>query len=281
MQDVLLTPDSLEQFRNDRDTLRQLAQASQYAAVCCGSLLLLHDLPNLPDWELIIRTNGGVDRRRYNATTGGEVAGFMPGDGEGDAAGHRDIQVQFRDGNLQTLNYCKAAYDPLHFVLFHPHGERGWHPDLRQSAASTGAADNSSDEHEGDIEDLSPAPSSGLGRGRGRGGGGGQVVCITRLGMTPSDTTMRFTLRRLQFPVRPAFAMTVNKSQGQTLKMVGVYLPKTVFSRGQLYVALSRVGRWQAVRVLVNDGWVEEGMFDGVPSGVYTANVVYCEVLHN
>jgi hypothetical protein len=73
--------------------------------------------------------------------------------------------------------------------------------------------------------------------------------------------------------------MTVNKSQGQTLKMVGVYLPKAVFSHGQLYVALSRVGRMQAVRVLVEDGWVNEGEFDGVPEGMYTANVVYREVL--
>eukprot|EP00775_Hariotina_reticulata_P002706 gene2706-biopygen4321 len=119
---------------------------------CCKtfSLACLHthntyvqqfkDLPNLPDWELIIRTDGSVDRRRYNAPTGGEVAGFMPGDGEGDAAGHRDIQVPFR----------------VHST--------SW---------------------------------------------------------------------------------------------------------------------WQAVRVLVEDGWVEEGMLDGVPSGVYTANVVHCEVLHN
>jgi hypothetical protein len=32
MQDVPLTPESFQQFMNDRDTLRQLAQASQYAA---------------------------------------------------------------------------------------------------------------------------------------------------------------------------------------------------------------------------------------------------------
>jgi hypothetical protein len=33
MQDVPLTPESLQQFRNDRETLRQLAHASsQYAA---------------------------------------------------------------------------------------------------------------------------------------------------------------------------------------------------------------------------------------------------------
>jgi hypothetical protein len=86
---------------------------------------------------------------------------------------------------------------------------------------------------------------------------------------------MPFALRRLQFPVRPAFAMTINKSQGQTLKMVGVHLPKTVFCHGQLYVALSRAGSKRAVRVLVEGGWVNQGEIDNVPEGKYTANVVH------
>jgi hypothetical protein len=41
--------------------------------------VVLQDLPNLPEWELLIREDGSVDRRRYNAPTAGEVAGFMPG----------------------------------------------------------------------------------------------------------------------------------------------------------------------------------------------------------
>lgn len=51
------------------------------------------------------------------------------------------------------------------------------------------------------------------------------------------DSSVMF--ERRQFPVKPAFAMTINKAQGQTLQLVGVYLPDTVFTHGQLYVALT------------------------------------------
>jgi len=37
------------------------------------------------------------------------------------------------------------------------------------------------------------------------------------------------------------FAMTINKSQGQSLAHVGSYLPNPVFSHDQLYIELSWV----------------------------------------
>ncbi|UYV63109.1 hypothetical protein LAZ67_2003163 [Cordylochernes scorpioides] len=67
----------------------------------------------------------------------------------------------------------------------------------------------------------------------------GEEVLIPRIPIIPNDLPFKF--RRLQFPVMVAFAMTINKSQGQTLQVVGVHLESPCFSHGQLYVACSSV----------------------------------------
>jgi ATP-dependent DNA helicase PIF1 len=61
------------------------------------------------------------------------------------------------------------------------------------------------------------------------------IPCII---MCLFGTDWPFVLHRHQFLVRVAFTMTINKSQGQTLNNVGVYLPSPVFYHGKLYVAI-------------------------------------------
>ena len=56
-------------------------------------------------------------------------------------------------------------------------------------------------------------------------------------------------MKRKEFPVRPAFAITANKAQGHTLSHVGIYLKQDFFSHGQLYVAMSRVGSKDSLKI--------------------------------
>jgi len=68
----------------------------------------------------------------------------------------------------------------------------------------------------------------------------GEDVLIPRIPMISTD--LPFDFKRLQFPVRLAFAITINKAQGQSLSVAGLNLENSCFLHGQLYVACSRVG---------------------------------------
>lgn len=75
----------------------------------------------------------------------------------------------------------------------------------------------------------------------------GEDVLIPRIPLIAND--LPFVFKRLQFPVRLAFAMTINKAQGQSLDVCGINLEFPCFSHGQLYVACSRVGKPSALYV--------------------------------
>jgi ATP-dependent exoDNAse (exonuclease V) alpha subunit len=65
--------------------------------------------------------------------------------------------------------------------------------------------------------------------------------------------------------------MTINKSQGQSVKHVGLDLRTPVFTHGQLYVGISRVTSVGNIKAITNEKEVEGK----------TKNIVYTEVLLN
>lgn len=99
----------------------------------------------------------------------------------------------------------------------------------------------------------------------------GKLVFIPHMTCTAGegDTGIPYELKRHQFPVRLAFAMTINKAQGQSLKQVGLDLRVPVFTHGQLYVALSRVTSAARMKVL----------FPSDSESTTTENIVYSEIL--
>ena len=71
----------------------------------------------------------------------------------------------------------------------------------------------------------------------------GNSVFIPRIILDTGEfSTLPSILYRRQFPIVLAFAITINKSQSQSLEKVGIYFRRPLFSHGQLlvYVALSR-----------------------------------------
>ncbi len=85
----------------------------------------------------------------------------------------------------------------------------------------------------------------------GKSAGSIEIFTKSTFTLTPEASGLPFTIIRTQFPVIPAYCLTVHKAQGQTMRRVGLIFESDPFTHGQLYVALSRVSGWHNVFVFL------------------------------
>ena len=77
------------------------------------------------------------------------------------------------------------------------------------------------------------------------------MEALPRIMCASSTEDLPFKLKRRQYPVKFAWAVTINRWQGQQVRhRLGLYLPRPVWMHGQLYVALSRATSSRGVNVL-------------------------------
>ena len=105
----------------------------------------------------------------------------------------------------------------------------------------------------------------------------GEIIFIPRIILDNSTSNVGFLFTRKQFPVTLAFALTINKAQGQTFESIGLFMPQPVFSHGQLYVAFSRAKSKDNIRVKISQT-SKQGKLVPNTNIVFTKNPVYKEI---
>ena len=92
---------------------------------------------------------------------------------------------------------------------------------------------------------------------------GGELIVMPRINciISQEESGLPFVIHRRQYPITPAFALTVHRVQGQTLLFLGIYFSGDVFCHGMLYTALSRVRSWADVCVF----WANTSQDAAVP----------------
>ena len=97
----------------------------------------------------------------------------------------------------------------------------------------------------------------------------GNYVLLPHIKLIYVDPELPYHLHRFQVPVTSAFAMTINKAQGQSFGTVGVDLCNPCFLHGHLYVALLQARLASAIKCIV----------DKLARNGDTTNIVFKEVV--
>ena len=84
----------------------------------------------------------------------------------------------------------------------------------------------------------------------------GRIMMLPRCSchVSRENSGLPFEFTRVQFPLIPAYCVSVHKSQGQSLARIGLIIDQDSFAHGQVYTALSRTSDWGNICVMLNSG---------------------------
>ncbi|XP_036354835.1 ATP-dependent DNA helicase pif1-like [Octopus sinensis] len=102
----------------------------------------------------------------------------------------------------------------------------------------------------------------------------GQDIFILRISLVPLAADLSFTFRREQFPIRLSYVMSINKSQGQSLSVVGLYLAEPYFSHGQLYAGYSRVSCRNSLHAFISQGKTKNVVYKPVQAPYFSPTLL-------
>ena len=93
-----------------------------------------------------------------------------------------------------------------------------------------------------------------------------------------SDSDFPALFKRIQCPILGAYYITINRAQGQSLKYAGLYLTKSVFTHGQLFVAFSTCGDPDHFFIFADQSEFDHLRHVLDPERKYTRNIVFREI---
>jgi hypothetical protein len=93
------------------------------------------------DLQIELRINRTKDKR-YNSPVACEIAVIIVNEKKHEpVTARRDILTIKRDGYLSNISEIHWSYDPLHYVLMFPYGQKGWHASYLPKYSTAGPTD--------------------------------------------------------------------------------------------------------------------------------------------
>ncbi|KAL6533062.1 hypothetical protein OROMI_027174 [Orobanche minor] len=100
----------------------------------------LRDLPNLQEYNIVLRADPSLDMGVYSLPTVNQVAAIWHEIVGVPAAQPHDIRVYTSSGQTHRVHYYYGCYDPLQYPLLFPFGEIGWHTGIRRISLASPVA---------------------------------------------------------------------------------------------------------------------------------------------